>query len=204
MNQPLATRDQLLREARKVFADKGFNGGSVRAITSAAGANLGAVSYHFGSKEALYHAVLASVWAEAGEAVARESRREAPPLDRLEAILGVIFMQVAAQPDLGRLMLRELAETRPVPPPIREHLGRLAGTIKAILAEGQADGSIVAGDPQLLVLSFMAQPFHVLAVRDRLRDVLGLPAQEEAVFERVVNNAVAFARRGLSAPGRSA
>jgi AcrR family transcriptional regulator len=204
MNQVLATRDQLLREARKVFADKGFDGGSVRAITSAAGANLGAVSYHFGSKEGLYHAVLASVWAETGEAVERESRREAPPLDRLEAILRVIFAQVAAQPDLGRLMLRELAETRPVPAPIQTALGRLAGTLKATLAEGQADGSVVAGDPQLLILSIMAQPFHVLAVRNKLRDVLGLPAQEEDVFARVVDNAVAFARRGLSATGRTA
>ncbi len=198
------TRRSLLREARKVFADKGYTGGSVRAITQAAGANLGAVSYHFGSKEALYHAVLASVWAEAGEAVERESRREAPPLERLEAILRVIFTQIAAQPDIGRLILRELAETRPVATPIREQLGRLAGTLKAILAAGQADGSIVAGDPQLLILSIVAQPFHVLAVRNKLRDVLGLPAQEEAVFARVVDNAVAFARRGLSATGRTA
>jgi AcrR family transcriptional regulator len=204
MNQPLSTREKLLREARKVFADKGFDGGSVRAITSAAGANLGAVSFHFGSKEALYHAVLAAVWAEAGEAVERESRREAAPLERLEAILRVIFAKVSAQPDLGRLMLRELAETRPVPVPIREQIGRLAGTLKAILAEGQADGSIVAGDPQLLILSIMAQPFHVLALRNKMRDVLGLPAQDEAVFARVVDNAVAFAHRGLSAPGRTA
>jgi AcrR family transcriptional regulator len=204
MNQAQDTRRSLLREARKVFADKGYTGGSVRAITQAAGANLGAVSYHFGSKEALYHAVLASVWAEAGEAVERESRREAPPLERLEAILRVIFTQIAAQPDIGRLILRELAETRPVATPIREQLGRLAGTLKTILAAGQADGSIVAGDPQLLILSIVAQPFHVLAVRNKLRDVLGLPAQEEAVFARVVDNAVAFARRGLSATGRTA
>ena len=199
MNQTLGTRDNLLREARKLFANKGFDGTSVRAITGAAGANLGAISYHFGSKEALYHQVLAAVWAQASEAVRRESEREAPALDRVEAILRVLFATLAAQPDIGGLMLHALAEPCTVPGPVREQIGRLAQALGKILAEGQAEGSIVAGDPRLLILSIVAQPFHVLAVRNKMREVLSLPADEEAVFARVVDNAAAFVRRGLTA-----
>ncbi|HUP51685.1 MAG TPA: helix-turn-helix domain-containing protein, partial [Longimicrobiales bacterium] len=53
-----ATRADLLAAARRLFAQRGFDGTSVRAITREAGANLGAVTYHFGSKRALYAAVL--------------------------------------------------------------------------------------------------------------------------------------------------
>lgn len=52
------TRDALIESATAVFAEKGFEGGSVRVITQKAKANQAAISYHFGSKEGLYREVL--------------------------------------------------------------------------------------------------------------------------------------------------
>ncbi len=203
MNQTQSTRDTILDEARRLFASRGFGGASVRAITGAAGVNLGAIGYHFGSKEALYHAVLAGIWAEAGEAIQCEAGRPEPPLERIEGILRLIFANLAGQPDLAGLVLRELAEPRGVPEPLRAQVARLALTLRELLVAGQAEGSIVAGDAQLLILSIVAQPFHVLALRNKMREVLGLPADDPAVFARVVDNAVAFVRRGLSPEGRT-
>ncbi len=55
------TRTQLLDAAERLFAERGFHGTSVRAITDLAGANLAAVGYHFGSKSALVTAVVRRV-----------------------------------------------------------------------------------------------------------------------------------------------
>ncbi|GAA0240555.1 TetR/AcrR family transcriptional regulator [Cryptosporangium japonicum] len=55
------TRTQLLDAAEHLFAEHGFRGTSIRAITSRAGANLAAVGYHFGSKVELLHAVIRRV-----------------------------------------------------------------------------------------------------------------------------------------------
>lgn len=52
-----STRDRILRTAEKLFADSGIAATSLRAITAAAGVNLAAVNYHFGSKDALVEAV---------------------------------------------------------------------------------------------------------------------------------------------------
>src|SRR6476469_939799 len=52
------TKSALLDRAECLFATHGFNATSVRAITTAARANLGAVNYHFGSKNDLIVAVL--------------------------------------------------------------------------------------------------------------------------------------------------
>ncbi len=60
---PPDTRDRLLDAAERHFADRGFAGASLRDITADAGANLAAVSYHFGSKEELFVAVVARVMA---------------------------------------------------------------------------------------------------------------------------------------------
>ena len=47
------TRGRILDSAERLFAEQGFSGTSLRQITAAAGANLAAVNYHFGSKEEL-------------------------------------------------------------------------------------------------------------------------------------------------------
>lgn len=53
------TRQRLLDAAEILFAERGFADASLRAITARAKANLAAVNYHFGSKDALIRAVFA-------------------------------------------------------------------------------------------------------------------------------------------------
>ncbi len=50
----MSSRDDILDAATAIFADKGFDASSVREICAAAGANVAAVNYHFGSKAGLY------------------------------------------------------------------------------------------------------------------------------------------------------
>lgn len=53
------TKEQIIMVAERLFAEHGFEGTTLRNIVSEAKVNLAAVSYHFGSKEDLYRAVVA-------------------------------------------------------------------------------------------------------------------------------------------------
>ncbi len=53
-----ATQDKLLKAAEEMFAERGFDGVSVRDITGKAGVNLGSLTYHFGTKEKLFAEVI--------------------------------------------------------------------------------------------------------------------------------------------------
>lgn len=55
------TRERILDAAEHLFAERGFDGTSIRDVTADAGVNLAAVHYHFGSKEDLLRAVLERV-----------------------------------------------------------------------------------------------------------------------------------------------
>ncbi|MBC6445969.1 TetR/AcrR family transcriptional regulator [Actinokineospora xionganensis] len=72
------TRSRLLDAAERMFADTGFADTSMRAVTEAAGANIAAVNYHFGSKEGLLRAVVRRAMAVVNDERARV-------LDELEA-----------------------------------------------------------------------------------------------------------------------
>jgi AcrR family transcriptional regulator len=53
------TKTRILDTAERLFAHHGIEATSLRTITAEAGVNLAAVNYHFQSKEALMHAVIA-------------------------------------------------------------------------------------------------------------------------------------------------
>ena len=54
----MSTKNKILDAAESLFAENGFNGTSLREITSLAEVNLAAVNYHFGSKKELIKAVM--------------------------------------------------------------------------------------------------------------------------------------------------
>lgn len=64
------TRAQLIDAALDVFGLFGFEGATTREIAKAAGANLAAITYHFGSKEALHIAVAEHVATSMRSAIA--------------------------------------------------------------------------------------------------------------------------------------
>jgi AcrR family transcriptional regulator len=52
------TRNKIMKAAARIFAEDGYAGASIRNIVARADVNQAAISYHFGSKEGLYRAVL--------------------------------------------------------------------------------------------------------------------------------------------------
>jgi AcrR family transcriptional regulator len=52
------TKLRIIDVATMLFADRGFEGASVREIAKIAEVNLAAINYHFSNKQNLYHAVL--------------------------------------------------------------------------------------------------------------------------------------------------
>ena len=75
-NSP-STRDAILDTAEQLFAERGVAATSIRDITGAAGVNLGAINYHFGTKQDL----VAAVFTRRLEPV---SRRQWELLDEVE------------------------------------------------------------------------------------------------------------------------
>ena len=63
------TRERLIEAGLDIFGRLGFEGATTRQIVDQAGANLAAINYHFGSKEALHVAVAERIVARIGALV---------------------------------------------------------------------------------------------------------------------------------------
>lgn len=192
------TRAALLSAGRRVFARTGFDGASVRQITSAAGTNLGAITYHFGSKRGLYNAVLAEQLSPLVERVGRAAASEGSPLRRLERVVEVFFDHLAANPDLPRLLLQEVAAGKTPPKEVVAIVQRNLMHITAILQEGWADGSIRAGHPLLTALSVISQPVYMSLVSPLVREVGGTDLRDPDVRAEAARHVKGFVRRALA------
>ncbi len=193
MNQPTPQSDtarRLLQAGRRLFGRRGFDGTSVRALTTEAGANLGAVTYHFGSKAALYQAVLGEVFGPVRELFLQVGNLPEPAIDRVERVVRGMFRILALTPDVPRFFIQELVlGERPSPETI-DTARTVLGTLRKVLVDGQGDGSIVPGDPVLQALTVMSQPIYLtlmstaLARKDLRRAELPSPtrsAEDHAV-----------------------
>jgi len=144
---PDRTRIRLLEAAAGLFAVQGFHGTTVREIAARAGVNLAASNYHFGSKRALYLAVLREHFAK----VEAQMRRRGAAPGQLElahlsdAELRSVFrarvqtmvdVVVGPPPDVyALLMQREMTDpSEAMPVIVKEFIRPMMDELEAIVA----------------------------------------------------------------------
>lgn len=112
-----ATRAALLDAAKRLIAERGYAGTSVRDLASASGANVAAVNYHYGSRERLLtQAVLESFldWTDRVSRVAAADR-EAGPLEQLLSSLAAMLDELPEHEALFATFLEALLQARRSP-----------------------------------------------------------------------------------------
>lgn len=92
-----ATREKLLNAASDVFVEKGFRDATVAEICHHAGANISAVNYYFGSKEALYQEAWRHSFAESIAAHPQDGgvSDRAPAAERLRGQVKALIERIA-------------------------------------------------------------------------------------------------------------
>ena len=164
MNHPDPTPERLLAAARQLFAEKGFDRASVRAITRNASANLGAVTYHFGSKDRLRDEVLTRLVSGLAERVQAVAALPLPATERLRRIVAAIFAHAAENPDVPRLLMRFLVHSGRMPAPVLERQRLMLGAVVQVIHSGTAAGEFRTVDPFLAAFSVVSQCmwFHLI------------------------------------------
>lgn len=195
------TRSDLIAAARGLFSRRGFDGTSVRAITAEAGANLGAVTYHFGSKRALYDAVLDDGLRPIVARVRTATTSEGTALDRIVRVVEAYFGHLGEHPDLPRLLLQELAAGKEPPAVVREIVSGLKRALVRLHEEGVREGSIRPGDPFLTALSVVAQPVYLTLVSPLARSIGGLDLDDPPTRARTLDHITDFVRSALEPEG---
>ena len=198
-----ATRADLIAAGRRLFGRRGFDGASIRAITKAAGANLGAVTYHFGSKRGLYAAVLEEGLRPMAARVYAAATSDGTALERMLRIVEAYSQHFETHPDLPHLLLQEVAAGKQPPGVVLEILRGVRETIAGLQIEGESDGSVRPGHPALTAVSVVSQPIFLTLVAPLLRSVGPVDLSRPEARRMALEHTLAFVRAGLEPRGES-
>lgn len=193
------TRTSLIRAGRRLFGRHGFNGASVRAITAAARTNLGAITYHFGTKRGFYDAVLEHSTRPLADAAVAAAQSEGTPIERVAAVVRAYFEQLAADPDVARLMVQEFVIGAAMQPTMGVPIRRILAAVTELVRDGQRAGEFRAGDPTLMAISIISQPVQMNLVRQPLKLVGGIDLDDADTRSRLIQHVTDFACAGLRA-----
>lgn len=153
------SRARIIAAARAGFASMGFEGVSTRQIASEAGVAQSLLLYHFGSKDALWRAVMDELFAglDARMALSQAAAREGSLGQRLMAVVGTFVDVCAENPDIHRIMTVEgRHESDRLKWLVERHLRENYLRACELIRRGQAAGLVRPGDPTLLYYTFIA------------------------------------------------
>jgi AcrR family transcriptional regulator len=191
-----------LREARRIFAAKGFDKASTREIATAAQANIGLIAYYFADKQGLYREVLlqpiANVMSGMPDADAAQPLREWLR-SFYAAFLRPLYDADSGLSDSTRIFCREMIAPSPVWADIcAEHIAPQHHALVEMLAQRCGAAAVDAELHQLgFALVALAHDYWLSA-----QDMEGLlpgVVYGPGAYERTLNRLVAFGQALIEA-----
>jgi TetR/AcrR family transcriptional regulator len=172
----LETRERLVAAALAIFAERGFEGATTRAIAKRAGVALAALPYHFETKDALWRAAADRIFdllrgalaARIGDLAAVE------PGERLRLALRDFLAFAAAHPELHRFMLTEgTAPSERLAWLVERHVRPLFAAVSAWFGDAQHRGLAPRGRAEHLFYAMVGAVSMPYAVAPEFRLLTG-------------------------------
>lgn len=204
------TVDRILDAAEELFAERGFSETSLRMITSKAKVNLAAVNYHFGSKNALIHAVFArfltpycaTLEASFDELESKESG-DAPELEEILAALTESAIRMPHRSEQGisifmRLLGLAYTQSQGHLRKFLEHeysgtFGRFMRLLK------EATPELTAIERYWRIQFMLGATAFTMSSSEALADILETKIGVRTRFEEIVHRLVPFLAAGMQA-----
>lgn len=162
-------KEHIMHVAMELFAEKGFEGTSIRDLAQKADVNIAMVNYYFGSKEKLFEQLLADkVQFMRAKIEAVESNESLTEIEKLDHIIDGYVTRFLAQPDFHRVFLQELLVTQRAN--LHQHVLSLfeknTRDVVSIIEKGIQKKQFKKVDPQLTFISIVGTINQVMMSKE--------------------------------------
>ena len=147
-------RRLILDAAVRVFASKGYHASRVGDIAEEAGVAHGLLYHYFRSKEELLETISRETWRDVRDAVRSVEETDESARERLAGIAKILLRAWRRDPDLVRVLVREVTRSSHVQRRVDEIDQAFAG-LERIISRGQEEGEFRQDvDPRMVSYVF--------------------------------------------------
>ncbi|WP_281637748.1 TetR/AcrR family transcriptional regulator [Flavobacterium marginilacus] len=173
---------QILLVAENLFAEKGFDGTSIRDIAKEAKINIAMVSYYFGSKEKLLESLVLYKTSGLKELLSDLIDEELDPVGKIYKLIALYVNRLNCNKGIYRILHFELASKKRVLEleSFSEIKKANLKSLEIIIREGQAKG-VFRKDViiELLTPTILGTYFHFYMNRPFFEEILNLNTEEK-------------------------
>ena len=161
----LEPREEILREAARLFSTNGVAGTRITNIAEAVGVSSSSVYYHFENIDAIVEALLTYVVDESAAFATAAARQSGPSTERLHALITQHVDRLIAGPyDLWFVVGPSQADSKRHPA-VRKKAQQWRTAVAKLIQEGVNASELRAIDPTLAVAAVMGLVYAALQLR---------------------------------------
>ena len=179
---------QIMEAAEELFAEKGFDGTSVRDVAKEAGVNLAMISYYFGSKEKL----MESLFKYRGAFIKMQlesmiENKELSSLEKVYALIDNYIERIIKQQCFHKIMAREqMVDLKGTTTRLIYELKRTnQELVKKLIQEGQKKGDFKKNiDVPLMMATLVGTTSHLVTAQHYYRKLNNLESLSDEEFKK--------------------
>ncbi|PUA35452.1 TetR/AcrR family transcriptional regulator [Paenibacillus elgii] len=190
---------RILYAAKKLFARQGFEGTSVRQICEEAGANVALVSYYFGGKEKVFHAIFEHFFPGRQQLSGGEAAF-AHPVRGLSLIVREIIRFSLTDLELSTIIQQEMVLNTPRAEVVNSFTSPVWSMARSMLEQGRKEGLFHYESLDQALLFVMGATLAHKQIGCG-RELLSLP---NLLADETAEHTLHFILKALGAPGSSA
>lgn len=180
---------QILQVAEKLFAEKGFDGTSVRNIAKEAGINIAMVSYYFGSKEKMLEALILSRSSDLKIQLENIFKEAIEPMQKIDKLIELYMARMNKNRCIYQIVHSELANIQRSLnlKSFTEVKKRNLESLKKIIEQGQEKGIFRKDiNIELIPATILGTYFQFHTGRPLYEEIFHLATEED--FNRYIQN----------------
>ncbi|MBS1589727.1 MAG: TetR/AcrR family transcriptional regulator [Bacteroidetes bacterium] len=201
-NEALSDKQiHIIDVAEKLFAEKGFEGTSVRDIAHEADVNIAMISYYFGSKEKLLEAVFARRSAMITQQLTMVlDNKKLAPIDKVYLLIDFYIDQIIRNQHFHKIMVREQIAGREssVGKAIAQIKSTNQSLIKQLILEGQKKRVFKHRiDVSMMMMTLIGTANQMISAQQHYRILNDLEDMPDDQFETLIHKKLSVHLKNL-------
>jgi TetR/AcrR family transcriptional regulator len=184
-------RAKIAAAAEELFAARGFDGAAIRDIAKKAGVNGAMIHYYFGNKEGLYRAMLEGAASTVRALLIETTDRSGSTRDRLASFVDAYAAYMLSQPNLARVLYREmLTGAKHIKQIAQQYAATNYTMLRTMISDGVKRGELRPIDADLAPISLMGMVVIFQFLRPIISVALGRTEYDERFVSRVAAHTI--------------